>query len=225
MHYLRNADMDQLDVIAPSCKREAVPKVDERDRIGVRKGASGSQSSVDCQPEEGGAERAEGEVNQLEFCQHCNQYGDCGIACDFCEYWFHFECEGLSSREVGNDGYICMACEQDHEEELTHLLGDIDMQRSDETQVKQAGNDIDTQIGLGREKSILGSSDYTGGVTPTKLSAEKSTDVLNSVGENDAVESASGVLDGQDGDIRRVKKCVKRWQNRVKVRIRMLENP
>ena len=99
---LLNADMDQLDVIASSCKNEAVPKVGERDRIGVRKGASASQSLVDCQPIEGGADRAEGVVDQLEFCQHCNQYVDCGIACDFCEYWFHFECEGLSSREVGN---------------------------------------------------------------------------------------------------------------------------
>ena len=92
-----------------------------------------------------------------------------------------------------------MSCGQDHEEELTHSLGDIDMQRSDETQVKQVGNDIDTQIGLGCEKSILGSSDYTGGVISTKLPAEKCADVLNSGGENDAVESASGVVNGQDG--------------------------
>lgn len=196
---LMNADTDQLDVITSSCKREAVPKVGERVRIGVRKGTSGSQVLVDSQPMEEGAERAEAEVNQLEFCQHCNQYVDCGIACDFCEYWFHFECEGLSLREVGNDGYICMACGQDHEEELIHSLGDIDMQRGDETQTKQVGNDTDTQIGLGCEKSISGSSGYTGGVTPTKLSAENSADVLNSGGENDAVESASGAVDGQEG--------------------------
>lgn len=213
---LMKADVDQLDMIASPCKGETAPKVGERGSIGERNGVCvpqslvDSQSLVDCQSVEGGADTAEGEVNQLEFCQHCNQYVDCGVACDSCEYWFHFECEGLSSREVGNEGYICMSCGQDREEELTHSLGDIDMQRSDETEVKQVGNDIEIQIGLGCEKSILGSTVYTGGVIPTTLPVEKNVDMPNSIGENDAVESASGVVDGQDGGHREGEKVRKK---------------
>ena len=81
------------------------------------------------------------EMNPIDFCPHCGKYVENGIAYDFCEYWHHYECEGLDTHEgcSNDENYICVSCRQDCNEELTHSLGNIDtcVQRNDETGLKQ----------------------------------------------------------------------------------------
>ena len=37
------------------------------------------------------------EDSPLEYCPHCGQYVDCdGVVCDSCDYWLHYQCEGIS---------------------------------------------------------------------------------------------------------------------------------
>jgi hypothetical protein len=37
-----------------------------------------------------------GSVNLSDFCPHCTQYVQDGIACDKCDAWFHYKCVGLT---------------------------------------------------------------------------------------------------------------------------------
>ena len=58
-----------------------------------------------------------------------------------CECWYHYGCEGLDNNGLSNDSesYICRSCKQDHENELTHSLAEIDTctQRNDESELIQ----------------------------------------------------------------------------------------
>ena len=40
--------------------------------------------------------------NSLDLCKHCRKYVESGIACDVCEIWFYYWCEGFDTL----DGYI-----------------------------------------------------------------------------------------------------------------------
>ena len=37
------------------------------------------------------------------------------VACEFCEVWYHTRCVKVSQKELGEDVYICIACEEDEQ--------------------------------------------------------------------------------------------------------------
>ena len=71
------------------------------------------------------------ESRSLDFSPHCSSYVESGILCDACELWFHYQFEGLEPLDGYGDGdsYKCISCSRD--EDLMHLLSDMDMQRGD----------------------------------------------------------------------------------------------
>ncbi|CAC5388914.1 unnamed protein product [Mytilus coruscus] len=51
------------------------------------------------------------------ICPGCRKYVDDGIGCDRCDFWYHYECENITSN-IGNEAlrhieYICRFCNDD----------------------------------------------------------------------------------------------------------------
>ena len=120
----------QLDELTQRVRDENSLDGESNERICVS--TESTQQSNECGDEES---------NSLDYCPHCDQYVGNGIACDSCECWYHYGCEGLDNNGLSNDSesYICRSCKQDHENELTHSLAEIDTctQRNDETELIQ----------------------------------------------------------------------------------------
>ena len=77
------------------------------------------------------------EDSPLAYCPHCGQYVDCdGVLCDSCDYWLHYQCEGISDDflEKRKGEYICISCCQpmDGEEE-----SNSDKQQTEHTALKR----------------------------------------------------------------------------------------
>ncbi|CAC5361740.1 unnamed protein product [Mytilus coruscus] len=70
------------------------------------------------------------------MCPCCNKYVEEGIGCDRCDYWYHFQCENLTSKTGENEFrhkyYICTLCNDDILYDTRNLVESEPMIQEDE---------------------------------------------------------------------------------------------
>ena len=71
--------------------------------------------------------------SDTETCPICLSFVDSGVACDKCDFWFHFHCTGSTQTQVDSDfkenQYVCMLCTDDLLYEDRNLsLADINVE-------------------------------------------------------------------------------------------------